>query len=336
MTENDRRLIIKLRESKVRKFFLILLFIIPTLLFAAKTNVKLIQGGNEKFRANIEETLTTVLNSVNRYHETNKDLNNIGNYFVKGAYEEFLVLILKTNMYITEKEYKTNLLSTQDNTFEVRNIKVKVKSGKTKGVPFQNLVFVLNKDGKIINTHFSIERHLYENIMAEGKKLKDIAFREKILNFIELYRTAYNKKDYTFIEKTLSDDALIIVGHVIKTQKSDINYLNSSYLSSEKIEFIRLSKNEYLKRLKKVFKKNDFMRILFDEITIQRHPQFKKIYGVQLKQRWHSSIYSDEGYLFLMIDFIEPQEPIIHVRAWQPEKFTDGSTINIYDFEIIE
>jgi hypothetical protein len=112
--------------------------------------------------------------------------------------------------------------------------------------------------------------------------------------------------------------------------------LDKSYLSKEKIEFIRLSKNEYLERLKKVFKDNDFMQILFDEINIQRHPQFEKVYGVQLKQRWNSSSYSDEGYLFLMIDFIQPQEPIIHVRAWQPEKFTDGSTINIYDFEIIE
>ena len=117
---------------------------------------------------------------------------------------------------------------------------------------------------------------------------------------------------------------------------SDFDYLKSSYLSEDKIEFIRLSKNEYLKRLKKVFEKNDFVRIQFDEISIQRHPQFDNIYGVQLKQRWHSSTYSDEGYLFLMIDFMDPQEPIIHVRAWQPEKFSDGSTINIYDFEIVE
>jgi hypothetical protein len=83
-------------------------------------------------------------------------------------------------------------------------------------------------------------------------------------------------------------------------------------------------------------KKNDFIRILFDQITIQRHPQIEQVYGVQLKQRWHSSRYSDEGYIFLLIDFIQPNEPIIHVRAWQPDKFSDGSTISIYDFEIIE
>ena len=37
-----------------------------------------------------------------------------------------------------------------------------------------------------------------------------------------------------------------------------------------------------------------------------------------------------------MVDFMDEAEPIIHVRAWQPDKFNDGSTISIYDFEIIE
>ena len=183
---------------------------------------------------------------------------------------------------------------------------------------------------------FSVEEHHYQQIIAEGKKLEDLAYREKILHFIEIYRTAYNKKDLEFIEKTLSEDALIIVGYVIKTKKQDVNYLEKSYLGDEKIQFIRLGKYEYLQRLKKVFSSNDFVNVEFEEINIQRHPQFDKIYGVQLKQKWQSSFYSDQGYLFLMVDFMEEEQPIIHVRAWQPEKFADGSTINIYDFEVIE
>ena len=129
---------------------------------------------------------------------------------------------------------------------------------------------------------------------------------------------------------------MIIVGRVIKAQKQEHDYLENSYLSDEKLEFIRLGKYEYLERLKEVFKHNDFVRAIFDEINIQRHPQFEKIYGVQLKQHWQSSFYSDQGYLFLLVDFLKEDEPIIHVRAWQPEKFADGSTISIYDFEIIE
>ena len=67
-----------------------------------------------------------------------------------------------------------------------------------------------------------------------------------------------------------------------------------------------------------------------------RHHKIPEIYGVKLKQKWQSDSYSDTGYLFLMIDFINPDKPLIHVRTWQPEKFPDGSVISLGDFEIIE
>lgn len=312
----------------------LLIILIPLVIRANVTEVKLLSGGSAQMRHNIEVILTNVLNEANKKYELNTSLKDIRSYFTAGAYNNFEDLIKKTEMYASEKEYQKYLITTQDGYYEVRNIKVRVQMGRTKGNPFNNLVFVFNKDGLIVNVHFALEKHHYEQIIQQGKELKDVAFREKILSFIEIYRTAYNRKDYKFIETTLSKDALIIVGHVIKSKPQEIDYYQS--LSDEKIEFIRLSKTEYLNRLKKVFAKNDFVRILFDEINIERHPTIDKIYGVQLKQRWNSSTYSDEGYLFLMIDFIEMNEPIIHVRAWQPDKFHDGSTINLYDFEIID
>jgi hypothetical protein len=308
----------------------------PVFLNAIETKITLLSGGEDQYREKVETVLTTVLNGVNRNHDRRAPLINISQFFEDPAYDDFVDLIKKTELYASQQEYRTYLLQTADGYFEVRNIKVRIFLGGTKGIPFQNLVFTLDKVGKIINVSFTIEDHHYQQIIEQGRQLEDLAYREKILYFIEMYRTAYNKKDLDFIEKTLSEDALIIVGRVVKTGKRELEYLESSYLSDEKIEFIRLGKHEYLERLKKVFKNNDFVRALFDEINIQRHPQFEKIYGVQLKQRWQSASYSDEGYLFLLVDFIREDEPIIHVRAWQPEKFSDGSTISIYDFEIIE
>lgn len=319
------------------KYILFLFFLVfPILLKAVETKVHLLSGGEDKFRAKAEAALTSILNEVNKSNENKTPLGDINSCFDKDALIDFKYLVNSTKLYALQKEYRTYLILTKSGDYEVRNIKVRIFMGGTKGIPFQNLVFIFNKDCKIINVHFSLEDHHYQEIIEQGKKLNDLAYREKILHFIELYRTAYNKKDYEFIKKTLSDDALIIVGRVIKTKKQESDFLETSYLSDEKIEFIKLSKNEYLKRLKNVFKRNDFVKVLFDRTNIKRHPKFDKIYGVQLKQRWHSSFYSDEGYLFLLVDFINEQEPIIHVRAWQPDKFTDGSTISIFDFEIIE
>jgi hypothetical protein len=45
------------------------------------------------------------------------------------------------------------------------------------------------------------------------------------------------------------------------------------------------------------------------------------VYGVTLKQDWKSSMYSDKGYVFLLIDYRNEQEPIITVRTWQPQEY---------------
>ena len=44
------------------------------------------------------------------------------------------------------------------------------------------------------------------------------------------------------------------------------------------------------------------------------------IFGVQLLQKYNSTSYGDEGYLFLMVDLRDKSRPVIHVRAWQSEK----------------
>jgi hypothetical protein len=60
------------------------------------------------------------------------------------------------------------------------------------------------------------------------------------------------------------------------------------------------------------------------------------MYGISVVQYYDSSIYSDEGYLFLLIDFSTPEEPMIHVRTWQPRQATpDGAQIGIGDIEIL-
>ena len=112
--------------------------------------------------------------------------------------------------------------------------------------------------------------------------------------------------------------------------------MENSFLKKEQIQFIKLSKIEYIERLVKIFALNDFLKINFEEVSVVKHPKIGDIYGITLKQYWNSSTYSDEGYLFLMIDYRNIQAPLIHVRSWQPEKFEDGSVVSLFDFELIE
>lgn len=277
----------------------------------------------------IQENLTLILNNLNNIKE-NKT------YFTKEGLTQFIDLYEKSEFKCINVLYNGKLINLQNGGYEVRGIRVRVNMKTTKGNPDQFLVFTFNSNLIIEDVNFAMEKHLYERIIEDGIKLKDFAHRQKIIHFIEIFRTAYNRKDIEYLEKAYSDDALIIVGRVLETAPEQPEMLEKSYLSKDQIIFVKKSKEEYISSLRNVFSTNDFIKVDFESLNIIRHDSILDIYGVTLKQRWKSSNYSDEGFLFLMIDFADEDSPLIHVRTWQPEKFPDGSVISLYDFNIVE
>ena len=77
--------------------------------------------------------------------------------------------------------------------------------------------------------------------------------------------------------------------------------------------------------LSRIFNNNKQIRVTFDEIEVMRHPVNVDFYGVTLHQGYTSDNYHDDGYLFLLWDFRNEQQPQIHVRTWQPDSYNpDG------------
>lgn len=103
------------------------------------------------------------------------------------------------------------------------------------------------------------------------------------------------------------------------------------------MKLVQKTKRDYLDGLKhKAFNNHSFIAVRFEEIKILQHEKIPALYGVSCWQQWRSSHDSDRGYLFLMMDFQNIAEPIIHVRAWQPNAFEeDGSFVSMYDFDIV-
>ena len=64
----------------------------------------------------------------------------------------------------------------------------------------------------------------------------------------------------------------------------------------------------------------------FKEIRVRRHKKIPEVYGITLRQDWRTPHYHDEGYLFLLIDFRQIDQPLIRVRTWQPEEY-DGKPL---------
>ena len=162
---------------------------------------------------------------------------------------------------------------------------------------------------------------------------KDADNRRMILNYCEHLRTSYTTKDIDFLRQVFSDQALIIVGHVVKTAD---NNSAAGIEGDEKVTFSLKTKKEYLERLEMVFAANKKIDVKFTDFRIMRHPTMEGIYGVSMKQKYTSDRYSDDGYLFILWDFRNKSMPLIHVRTWQPTASVNGEKeiIGIRDFNL--
>lgn len=168
--------------------------------------------------------------------------------------------------------------------------------------------------------------------ILQGKLTEnDARSRHTILNYCEHFRTAYTTKDIDFLRQVFSDDALIIVGNVVKPSKAE-----GAISGDSRVTYALHTKKDYLERLSKVFSANKKIDVRFSDFRIMRHPTRDGIYGVTLRQHYKSDRYEDDGWLFLLWDFRNPSMPMLHVRTWQPAKSVNGNDdlIGISDFNL--
>jgi len=284
---------------------------------------------NQDLKLRIEHNTSALLTELNHAFFEKRNPGFDKGILTKSA-EKYLKRLWEGRVfYCTTTELERNLIRRLDKNYEVRNYEVG-------GVPFnvridrdtynsEEGVLIITPTGMIDDVYFGLESEQYNKFLKGGIPVEEFRRRSIILNFVETYRAAYDRKDTLYIKDVFSDGAIIIVGKVIEKPKET----NSSMLrglGEKQVELIRLNKIQYINRLKKVFESNEVIKVGFDRIEVSQHPIYKDIYGVTLLQNWFSSNfsskYSDQGYLFLMIDFQNESKPIIWVRTWQPKEFT--------------
>ena len=149
-----------------------------------------------------------------------------------------------------------------------------------------------------------------------GKELWSKEARLTLISFIEDYQTAYALQRKDYLEQIFSDNALIIVGTVLKKTKQTDDFRMKQDVM---VKYDTLSKSQYLSRLNRVFDNNEFVNLNFTNTKFNTVNGKNNVIGVQLRQEYFSSTYSDVGYLFLMVD-LRDELPVIHVRTWQPNE----------------
>lgn len=233
-------------------------------------------------------------------------------------------------------EVRGRAIGTAGHGFQLRNIPISMLATDEDE---QELVFEFTSAGELCNVVVGLDKQNYNQVICSNITVEDFTRRQIILDFVENFRTAYNRKDWEYLNTVYSDDALIITGRAVtkKENNDGKNLLNT--LPAQKIVLQVENKKEYMEKLKRVFKKNSYINLKFEELAVRKHPKYPRIYGVTMKQHWNSSTYSDIGYLFLMINFENENQPTIEVRTWQPERFENGVPVrdeifSLEDFNI--
>lgn len=204
----------------------------------------------------------------------------------------------------------------------------------TKTTFVEDVAFTFNVKGKVDNIAFGLGKNTENDILTKKVMWKEET-REQLMEFLESYKTAYCLKRLDYIRDIFSDDAIIIVGNVARqytTQKTGDGKM--SIKGKNIITTNRYTKDKYIQNLARCFRNNEFINIRFTQSDIQKLEKNadQEIICVQLAQDYNSSTYADQGYLFLMIDMTDKDNPFIKVRTWQPEPDPKFGYYNAGDF----
>lgn len=258
------------------------------------------------------------------YAIVNKKYDGIKELFTDEGYSMFESLIHYGNARILGKATRDTygFYPMKDRTV-CRSIPMQFsfEGGKRKFT--EDVTFTFNSDGLIESLAFGLGSVARKDIFAmQGEAWSDY-MKMVVVTFLENYRTAFALKRLDFIETMFDDDAVIIVGHVVK--KAEKRRVGDAEIieNKEHVTYARKTKAEYLAQLKRCFASNQFVNIRFANTEVGAVDVGEDTYGIQLRQEYFSSSYGDVGYLYLMVDFLNPDEPIIKVRTWQPERKPD-------------
>lgn len=274
-------------------------------------------------------TMETVLNAIanNRY----SDVDNF-TYFTPDGLEVFNSLISYGTgrvVGIPKMEYFKGL----DSCVVARGMQMSFSFNKGRRQTFvEDVVFYFDKEGKIDNISFGLGINETNDILNRKAEGWGNEAREILLQFLENYKTAYALERLSYIESIFSDKAQIIVGKVLKT-KPGFNPAAEKSISIEgqqAIEYTKLTKEDYMERLKKVFANNEFVNINFSHTSVRKITKIenKEKYVIQLLQEYNSSSYADKGYLLLLVDITDKDEPLIEIRTWQPNEIDMNSVFH--------
>ena len=249
-----------------------------------------------------------------------KDYKSVDQYFTQEGKEMFHKLLNYGNARILEEPQLTYIRKGDETICRSIPMSFSFKNNTRKFV--ESVCFTFNAENRINCVAFG----LGEEAVADILKRTDYSENARVVltQFLENYKTAFALKRIDYIESIFDDNALIITGTVVKRTDYKNQEERTRYLDNPIIKYNRYDKNTYINHLRRTFASNEFINIRFaNNDVVKAGGSYGEVYGIQIKQDYYSTNYGDTGYLFLCVDLNDPDNPIIKVRTWQPDRDPD-------------
>lgn len=273
---------------------------------------------DDSIKSKIERNVSKILTEVNAAQTAGRNLD-FSVMDVNSNVQQTMTMLWEVSPFkCTEEEIVEPCLTTGTG-YQVRNIPLIMKptgENEFNDEEFQEAVISFDQQGNVESFYFSISTNLYMYVIKSNLEPADLRYRQMILDYIEQLRTAYAQKDIDFLNQVFCDNGFIF---------------NKGYMKN--------SKKQYIKNLRRVFQREDHFKAHFDDIEVMRHPVNPNFYGLTVLHGWTSGNYHDEGYLFMLWDFTDENAPQIHVSTWQPsmingKPLSKNKIISLSDFDI--
>ncbi len=287
---------------------------------------------NESLKTKVEQNISTLLTNINKASRQGAEKVDLGGVIIlEQAKKDFDDLWEYLPFKCLDDANVQSCIQTVTG-YTVRGIPVIVTDKDTNEAPsVRELTIGFNSSGEITGIYFALEQHNMNEILQSGTEVKDVRQREEILNFVERYRSYYDQKDIKSIEEIFTDDAIIITGTVgmVKTKEGTM---------VKNVRYDELNKNQYIDKLRGIFRRNSYVKVKFTGAEVIAHPQRNDIYMVRLHQNWRTPGYEDNGYVTLLWQFPKNGgDPLILVRTWQDEDIVRNDEDQLFyvtDFKI--
>lgn len=305
----------------MKKTTLLLLLFITTSNIIQAFPVKLVvrNGVSGSTKAAIENNVSKLLTAINECQESSTGKLTLTNVNITPEAAKDLRNLWSHDRYTcTDDEIVEDVLTIRGG-YQIRNIPLMCHPKDTTCLDYKEAVIDFDRNGRVTSFLYTLSPELYSKdrrllMQDPTKDVRDINVRQQVISFVEKFRTAYNLRDINFLNDVFSENALIITGRVVTIAKSDFSLKEQNMITYKKE-----TKREYLNKLSRIFKYNKYINVEFDSLLLVKHPNKEHIYGVTVHQRWTTSSYQDDGWVFLLWDFTDEERPKVHVRTWQPE-----------------